>query len=104
MCWGRVGGERPISKSTTIPTQRSESITYPAQRLEPIVNPVAPMAIRFGDLDIGLQKYCVFDEGFGTLARLPVMAVVRGRPQGLPVIRSRFANLRTTATQLFGDD
>ena len=32
-----------------------------------------------------VQKYCVFCEGFGTLARLPVTAVVRGRPSGLPV-------------------
>jgi len=43
------------------------------------------MAIRFGDLRDWVQKYCVFCEGFGTLARLPVMAVVRGRPSGLPV-------------------
>jgi hypothetical protein len=32
------------------------------------------------------------------------MAVVRGRPSGLPVSRTRFANLRATATRLFGDD
>nr|POA14651.1 hypothetical protein C1892_09800 [Pseudomonas sp. MPBD7-1] len=32
-----------------------------------------------------VQKCCVFCDGFGTLARLSVMAVVRGRPSGLPV-------------------
>jgi hypothetical protein len=31
------------------------------------------------------------------------MAAVRGRPQGLPVLYCRFANLRTAVTHSFGD-
>jgi len=42
----------------------------------------------------------------GAIARAnrSTMAVVRGRPSGLPVTHSRFANLRTAATHSLGDD
>ncbi|KJZ33152.1 hypothetical protein D3C87_1652440 [compost metagenome] len=69
-----------------------------------IVRPVAQMATRFGDLFDRMQKHCAFLQMLLHLRKAVFMAAVRGRPSGLPVFRSRFANLRTAVTHSFGDE
>ena len=62
------------------------------------------MATRFGDLFDRVQKLCALLQMLLRARKAVFMAAVRGRPSGLPVFRSRFANLRTAVTHSFGDD
>jgi ABC-type nitrate/sulfonate/bicarbonate transport system permease component len=62
------------------------------------------MATRFGDLFDRVQKLCALLQTLLHARKAVFMAAVRGRPLGLPVFRSRFANLRTAVTHSFGDD
>ncbi len=58
----------------------------------------------FGDLIGRMQKRCALMQSLLHARKAVFMAAVRGRPSGLPVFRSRFANLRTAVTHSFGDD
>jgi len=87
-----------------LPTIISESAPCSFAPIKFIVRPVALMATRFGDLFDRMQKHCAFLQMLLHLRKAVFMAAVRGRPSGLPVFRSRFANLRTAVTHSFGDE
>jgi hypothetical protein len=59
--------------------------------------PVVHMATGFGDLTNECES-CLLICRRLRIRKTVFMAVVRGRPSGLPVTRFRFANLRTAAT------
>jgi len=79
------------------PTPTSESGTLHRWNDEAYSPPVVPMATGFGDLTNECES-CLLICRRLRIRKTVFMAVVRGRPSGLPVTRFRFANLRTAAT------